>query len=99
VFVRVVTGDWSALQAVVQQGSATALTETLRAQFQSNTMALVYLFVSPLLLALLAALLGTGQSTGDAAPATPQAEPKKPGEDALRLLRALQEEARFVDFI
>lgn len=100
VLVRVATGDWSAVQALVQQGSAAALISALEAQWQANGGLLIYLLASPILLGLLLALLGGG---GAAAPApveeTAAVETRKPGEDALRLLRILQEDARFVDFI
>jgi hypothetical protein len=97
--VRIVTGDWTAVQALAE-GSSTALIETLTAQFQSNGMPMTYLLVAPLLLGLIGGLLGSGNR----APATPAverlaAETKKPGDEALRLLRALQDEARFVDFV
>jgi hypothetical protein len=98
--VRVVTGDWSALEALVQQGSVAALVATLSAQWQSSGIALAFLIASPVLLSLLAVLVHGG-SQDAAAPAVEavKVEAKKPGEEALRLLRALQEEARFVDFI
>jgi hypothetical protein len=98
VLARIAGGDWNALQALIQ-GSATALSELLRSQIQTNALSLAYLVASPLLLATIVALLGGG-SPAAAAPA-PQApvETKKPGEEALRLLRVLQDDARLIDFI
>jgi hypothetical protein len=101
ILVRVVTGDWSTIQDIAQQGSATAVLDVLRSQFELNRVSLVYLLVSPLLLGLVIALVGVAQRSApqtDAAEA-PEADAKKPGEEALRLLRILQEDARFIDFI
>lgn len=100
VLVRVVTGDWGALQDVVQQGSANAAIDILRSQFELNRIPFLYLLVSPVLFGLVVALLGGGGSAPTAATEnTPLPDAKKPGEEALRLLRVLQEDARFVDFI
>src|SRR5262245_36931506 len=98
ILIRIVTGDWSVLQALPQSSAAAG--EVVKAQFQTNGATVIYLLASPLLLSLIAALLAGASSTPTtAATSTPSVEPKKPGEEALRLLRALQEEARFIDFI
>lgn len=101
ILVRVVTGDWSTIQDITQQGSATALLDVLRAQFELNQGSLIYLLVSPLLLAFVISLIGgtKGKAPKTEAVAAPAADAKKHGEDALRLLRLLQEDARFIDFI
>jgi len=100
VLIRVATGDWTALQAITQQGSTAPLMEALNNQLQLNAGAIGYLVASPLAFGLLLALLG-GRSTPAVAPVEkhPEAEKKKPGEEALRLLRILQEDARLIDFI
>jgi hypothetical protein len=91
---RTVVGDWSFLQ----QGSATPLTETLRTQLQANPAGAAFLIAAPVVLALLVAALGGGPAAAAPQPEAP-AKPGREGEDAMRLLRLLQEDARFIDFI
>jgi hypothetical protein len=100
---RVVTGDWTMLQTASSQQSVTVLSTFFETQLQSSGAVFFFLMASPLLMALLAAAVRPAQ------PAPPQAlvetveeepeEPEQPGKDALILLRALQDEARFVDFV
>jgi len=96
VTVRDAVGEWTFLQ----QPSFASLQELLNAQFAANPPGFTFLVVAPVVLALLvAALSGRRQVVTAPAAAAVEVEPKTPGEDALRLLRILQEDARFVDFI
>lgn len=101
VLVRLTTGDWTAFEALSQQGSAAPLIAALEGQLQANAGVLIYLLGSPIFFGLLLALLGAPKAPAKAAVAEqePVVEARKPGEEALRLLRILQEDARFVDFI
>jgi hypothetical protein len=100
VVVRLIAGDWGALQALIEQRSAASLVDALGALYQGCAGCVIYLGASPLILALLTATLGGGRTrvAKESKPSV-NAEVKPSGDDALRLLRLLQEEARFVDFI
>jgi hypothetical protein len=96
VTVRDAVGEWTFLQPP----SFASLRELLNAQFAANPSGFTFLVAAPVLLALVvAAVSGRRQLVTGPAAAPVEAEPKTPGEDALRLLRILQEDARFVDFI
>lgn len=96
VTVRDAVGEWTFLQ----DASFASLKELLTAQYAANPPGFSFLVAAPVVLALLvAAVSGRRRIVTAPAVAPVDAETKTPGEDALRLLRILQEDARFVDFI
>jgi hypothetical protein len=99
VIVRLGSGDWVALQTLIEQRTSGALIDSLSALYRTCPGCVLYLLSAPLILALIVAALSGGRRiVREPAPAAAP-EAKSSGEDALRLLRLLQEEARFVDFI
>lgn len=100
VLVRITSGDWSAVQAL-PQGVTEPVVASLTATWQTSPDIVAYLLASPLLLALLlgARRAGTQTIVVETKADAPKAAMEPPGRDALRLLRLLQGEARFVDFV
>lgn len=98
--VRVFSGEWTAVLAVLR-GNAEPLLATMRGALQSSPEIAAYLAISPLVLALLVRAQGRSARTMIVEEGTGSAEVavKRSGHEALGLLRLLQEEARFADFI